>query len=255
MTKHRRLLLSLVLIAFTLTIGATAVYIALNSANQARPAALAAITSDGQVVVSRADGEDWYLFRPTGQTPDTGFIIYPGGFVDPIAYAAVARDIAAQGFFVVLDPMPLNLAVLAAQSATSIMAAFPEIEAWAIGGHSLGGAMAAEYSAGHPQAVDGLALWAAYPAESTDLSASPLQVVSIYGDADGVAQPGEITGAATRLPAGARFVAIPGGNHTQFGEYGQSLQRGDNQAGIGREEQRAIVVAATVNMLRGLTAN
>jgi hypothetical protein len=45
------------------------------------------------------------------------------------------------------------------------------------------------------------------------------------------------------LPADARFVAIEGGNHSQFGSYG--LQAGDNEAAISPEEQWTQAAAAS----------
>lgn len=221
----------------------------LNSRNAAQPEAVAAMESDESVQVSQVEGEDWLVFRPTNQQPATGFIIYPGGFVDPVAYAPVAREIASRGFLVVIDPMPLNLAVLGLEGADDIVAAFPEISSWAIGGHSLGGAMAAEYINRNPGAVDGLALWAAYPAENTDLSGAAIEAVSLYGDADGVASVDDVLDGATRLPAGSAIVLIPGGNHTQFGRYGTGLQRGDNPAAITPDEQQRYVVDNTAELL------
>lgn len=251
MRPARKLLIAL-LIVLLVALGGGIAWAEFNGSNAARPEAIAALESDTRVTVSRPAGEDWYVFTPTAATPTTGLILYPGGFVDPVAYAAVARDIAAGGYLVVIDPMPLNLAVTGVESADAIIAAFPDITAWAIGGHSLGGAMAAEYVKNNPGAIAGLVLWAAYPAENTDLSALPLEVVSIYGDADGVASSEEVTGSAARLPAGAQFVLIPGANHTQFGRYGEGLQRGDNPATIDRDAQQAAVVAATLDLLAAI---
>ena len=44
--------------------------------------------------------------------------------------------------------------------------------------------MAASYLYSNPGVADGLILWASYPAESNDLSASGLEVLSIYGTLD-----------------------------------------------------------------------
>jgi len=248
----RKLLILAGIVLVVVLAGSAAVWTVLNSRNAARPEATAALSADATVAVSRILGQDWYVFTPAATTPDTGFIIYPGGFVEPVAYAPAAREIAAQGYLVVLDPMPLNLAVTAAESADAIVAAFPNIRAWAIGGHSLGGAMAAQYVRTNPGVMVGLALWAAYPAANTDLSATPLEVVVLYGDADGLAAVEEVMGGAPRLTADARFVLISGANHTQFGAYGEGLQRGDTPATISRDEQRAAVVAATVAMLQSI---
>ena len=249
MTAHRRLFIILgsILIITLITVGAA--LIVLNARSKAMPAVQAALQSDNQVIVSLAPGQDWYVFAPTTGRATTGLILYPGGFVDPVAYAPIARAIAERGFLVVIDPMPLGLAVIDASAADAIIAAHPEIEHWAIGGHSLGGAMAAQYSANAPHNIDGLALWAAYPAPNNDLSAQPLKVVSIYGDADGVATLEDIADSVQRLPPDARFILIPGGNHTQFGSYGQGLQRGDNPATIGRDDQQAAIVEGTLELL------
>lgn len=241
------IIVAIVLLA-GLVLGAGAVFY-LNSQNAAQPEAVVAMESDESIQVSQTEGEDWLIFRPTNEAPTTGFIIYPGGFVDPVAYAPVARELASRGFLVVIDPMPLNLAVLGVEGADDIIAAFPEISSWAIGGHSLGGAMAAEYINRNPGAIDGLALWAAYPAGNTDLSGAPIEAVSLYGDADGVASVDDVLDGTTRLPAGSAIVLIPGANHTQFGRYGTGLQRGDNPAGIPPDEQQRYIVDNTAEML------
>ncbi len=132
------------------------------------PEALAALQSDAQVQV---ETEGWLIFRPVDGEPAVGLILYPGGRVDPRAYAPPARAIAAEGYLVVMVPMPLNLAFFGPDRAAEVMAAFPEVERWAVGGHSLGGAMAARFAHRHPSAVQGLVLWASYPAASDDLSA------------------------------------------------------------------------------------
>lgn len=253
--RTRRLLIAGGILLLLVLIGGLATFAALNAPNRARPEAVAALQSQPNVTVSRVPGEDWYVFTPQDTAPETGFILYPGGFVDPVAYAPVAQAIAQEGFLVVIDPMPLNLAVTGVEGADAIIAAFPEITSWGIGGHSLGGAMAAEYVKNNPDAISGLALWAAYPAENTDLSARSLVVVSVYGDADGVASVSDVTGAASRLPPDTRFVAIPGGNHTQFGSYGDGLQRGDAPAGVSREAQQRVIIDTTIQMLNSIQSS
>jgi hypothetical protein len=205
---------------------------------------------------SRADGvvvttQDWLVFRPTAQEPTAGLILYPGGRVDPRAYAPPAREIAGEGYLVVIVPMPLNLAFFAPDRAGEVMEGFPAIARWAVGGHSLGGAMAARYAHRQPSAVDGLVLWAGYPAEGNDLSGRDLLVASIYGTEDGLATEDEVEASRPLLPPNTRWVAIEGGNHAQFGWYGP--QRGDNPPTVGREAQQQEVVAATVQLLEEMT--
>lgn len=208
-----------------------------------QPEALAALEMDALVTVETSP---WLVFRPT-QTAFTGFIFYPGARVDPRAYAPAAHALAAEGYLVVIPSMPLHLAVLGANRADDIIAAFPEIDVWDIGGHSLGGAMAAHYAHDHPDAVEGLVLWAAYPAAQDDLSRSDLAVISIYGTRDGLATGDKIEASRSLLPADTQWVAIEGGNHAQFGWY--SPQAGDNPATISQREQQRQVIAATRDFL------
>ena len=208
------------------------------------PEALAALESDSQVTVTT---EPWLVFQPTQSTPTTGFIIYPGGRVDPRAYAPQAHEIASQGYLVVIVPMPLNLAVFGSGRASSVIQAYPDIEKWVIGGHSLGGSMAALYAYNHSDQVDGLVLWASYPANSNNLSNNTIKTASISASLDGLSTPEKIDASKILLPADTAWVQIIGGNHAQFGWYGD--QPGDNTATVSREEQQAQVVQSTLDLL------
>ncbi len=208
------------------------------------PEALAAMQSDSSVTFEQ---DRWYVYTPVDSTPEVGLIIYPGGRVDPRSYAPLARDIARQGYKTVLVPMPLNLAVFNPGAAADVIAAYPEIERWAIAGHSLGGAMGAKFAYDNPGALQGMALWASYPAANNDLSTADLAVSSIYGTLDSVADPEKIAYSQALLPPDTVWVPIEGGNHAQFGYYGP--QPGDAPATISREEQQAQAVDATVALL------
>lgn len=199
---------------------------------------------------STASDTQWLTFAPGNETPNTGLILYPGGRVDFRAYAPLAQAIASQGYQVLLVRMPLNLAVFNPNAAEAVLKAYPNIEHWAIGGHSLGGAMAAHFVAAHPGQMEGLVLWAAYPAEGDDLSQADIRVLSISATLDGLATPDKILASRSRLPADTVWVTIAGGNHAQFGWYGD--QNGDNPATISREEQQEQIVQATVAFLQTL---
>ncbi len=219
--------------------------------NPIQPEAAAALSGDNQVQVTvNPPAGSWIVFQPEASTPDTGLIFYPGGKVDYRAYAPYARSVAAQGYLVVIAHMPLNLAVFASEAAGKVIRAFPQIKHWAVGGHSLGGSMAAHFAFQHPGQVQGLVLLASYPAGSDNLAASGINVVSIFGTKDGLATGRKIDASKALLPAGTRFVAISGGNHAQFGDYG--LQSGDSPAAISRAEQQAQAVEATVALLKSL---
>jgi pimeloyl-ACP methyl ester carboxylesterase len=211
------------------------------------PEALAAMQSDDQVQV---ESGAWLTFRPTGRQPDTGLIFYPGGRVDYRSYAPLAHEIARQGYTVVIVPMPFNLAVFGAGRASDVIAAHPEIQQWAVGGHSLGGAMAANYVYRHPGEVPGLALLAAYPASNNSLADRNLDVLSIYGTQDGAVD--QLEAAQPLLPPGTDWMAIEGGNHAGFGWYGP--QPGDGTASISREEQQAQTASEITALLSRMGA-
>lgn len=211
------------------------------------PEALAAMQSDADVQVTQSP---WLAFRPQDYPVETGLILYPGARVDYRAYAPLARAIADQGYLVVIVRMPLNLAVLSPDKAQNVIGVFPEVSSWAIGGHSLGGAMAARFAYRYPDLVEGLVLYAAYPAEDNSLAERTVAVATIYGTRDGLATAERILSSGALLPNDTAWVAIVGGNHAQFGWYGP--QSGDNPATISREAQQEQTVEATVELLRSL---
>lgn len=251
--KRRRLWKWLFLFIPLLLVLAFASYIIVgNARNPLMPEANAALQSTATVIVTQ---DDWLVFTPTDVETAVGFIIYPGGLVPPAAYAPLTQKIAAAGYLTIIVPMPLNLAVTHAGAAADVIAAYPNIQQWAIGGHSLGGAMAANFTAAHPEQIAGLVLWASYPATSDDLSAYTGQVVSIYGTNDGLAQVADIDAARSLLPVSTIYAALTGGNHTQFGWYGHGLQSGDNPATISRDEQQQQILENTINLLSSLKNN
>ncbi len=209
--------------------------------------AMQALQSDARVFVNAENG--WVAFFPAeNPNPETGFIFYPDGRVDYRAYAPVLRLIAERGYFVVLVPAPLNLPFFNVNVSARVIAHYPEIQQWAVGGHSLGGVAASSYAANHPD-IKGLVLWASYPANDA-LKPMDTKAISIYGTNDGLTTSEKINESRALLPADAEFVAIEGGNHAQFASYG--LQAGDNKAAISPEEQWTQIANATVEFLEGL---
>lgn len=207
--------------------------------------ALAALESDDVVDVTESDSA--WLFSPTDDEPLLGLVLYPGGRVDPRSYAPLARELAERGYLVAITPMPLNLAVLDPDAAQAVIDEHPDIMTWTIGGHSLGGSMAARFANANRDTIQGLALMAAYPAGSDDMSDAEFESVSIYGDRDGILSADNFTETIPQMPPGTRFVEIEGGNHAQFGNYGP--QPGDLEAAIPSEDQRWETVMAIGEML------
>lgn len=205
-----------------------------------------ALISTEQVSVST---EPYLTFTPATFAPTQGFIIYPGARVPAEAYAVLAQEIAVQGYLVVVPDMPLGLALFGESRADDIRRDHTEIQDWVIGGHSLGGAMAASFSDSNSR-MQGLVLMGAYPGDQVDLSLRAIEVSVLYGDQDKLTTIAEVEASTGSLPPATNYVLIPGGNHSQFGSYGR--QDGDGIATISPAEQREYVVREVVRILRSL---
>lgn len=195
--------------------------------------------------VEREDGQ--LVFHPPAPA-EKGFIYYPGGLVDPEAYAVTAQGIADAGYLVVVPKLPLNLAFTDINRAAEIQAQFPKIRSWSIGGHSLGGAMAAEFAVNNVEQVEGLVLLASYREPSADFADFPIPILSIIGTAD----PGSVEQRAfyEEISEWADLALIEGGNHRQYGSY--AFQADDGVATISEAEQQRQIVEAVIGFLDGL---
>ncbi|MEB3222459.1 MAG: alpha/beta fold hydrolase, partial [Candidatus Sericytochromatia bacterium] len=150
--------------------------------------------------------QDGLEIAPMGATSRPGLVFYPGGNVDPRAYAPLARAWALAGYVVCIPAMPRRLAILAPNRASAVMARHPEVQRWVVGGHSLGGVVASMYAGWHPQRVSGLMLLAAVPGPVVNLSRRALPALSVYGTQDPRVPLLEITTTARRLPPASKLV-------------------------------------------------
>ena len=162
-----------------------------------------------------------------------GFLFYPGGKVEHTAYIPLMEKMASEGVLCVLVEMPFRLAVFDMDATEGIQAQYPGIEEWYIGGHSLGGSMAASYLEKGTEPFDGLILLGSY--STADLSGMDLEVLSIYGSEDQVLNRESYEENKGNLPVGFEEIVIEGGCHAYFGMYG--AQDGDGMPGITNEEQ------------------
>ncbi len=193
-------------------------------------------------LVVRQEGEDieeheHLTVLATPEPTDTALIFYPGAKVDANAYLPLLDQIREGGITCMLVEMPFRLAVFDSDAASTVMAQHPNIRHWYIGGHSLGGAMAAKFASDNKDAVDGLILLGAYrygdyPAEDT---------LIVYGSLNETI--------AEHVTPDECVVVIKGGNHAQFGNYGP--QKGDATATISAAEQQRQTVAAIETFLEG----
>jgi hypothetical protein len=197
----------------------------------ARMVALSALESTDRVTITQ---DKWIVFTPVKET-ETGLIFYPGGLVESTAYAPILHKIAENGVFIVITPMPLNLAILNTGAANAVIDAYPQISTWILAGHSLGGASAAIFAENNPTRIDAIALWDSYPADSADLSDNTISVISIFGTMNYFPNTENLNDKKHLLPADTIFIGIEGANHAQFGDYGP--QKGDVVASMSLAEQ------------------
>lgn len=167
------------------------------------------------------------------EDPKAGLIFYPGGKVQYESYAPLMEAFAERGVLCVLLHMPGNLAVLDVNAADGIQDLYPEVKNWYIGGHSLGGAMAASYVSEHIDEYKALLLLAAY--STVDLSESGLRTVSVYGSEDRVLKMESYEENRDNFPKDSVEFIIEGGCHSGFAYYGE--QDGDGVPTITQDKQ------------------
>lgn len=183
--------------------------------------------------------DDYTIYGDTNSK--TGLIFYPGGKVEAKSYEPILSNLAEKGICVVLIDMPFNLAVFDSNAADGVIDKFNNIQNWYIGGHSLGGAMAASYAANNQDKLEGLILLAAYPTKEINIP-----VLSIYGSEDGVLNKEKYSDSIKNANNLSEIV-IDGGNHAQFGNYGE--QEGDNSAKISNQKQWNKTVNEILNFI------
>lgn len=203
------------------------------------------LQSDSNVTV---ENEKELLFEPTSSKKKIGFIFYQGAKVEAEAYAPMAKELAKQGYTVVIPHLPLKMAIFSPDRADKVIRNHPEIDTWVIGGHSLGGVTASDYALRHDK-ISALVLLASYPGGHTDLSEASVDVLSIWASHDEVADAKAIKAAKSSMPSDAKFLEIEGGNHAGFGDYGE--QKGDGEASISNKEQITQTTVAILELLEG----
>ncbi len=191
-----------------------------------------------------ADYENFTIYGDS--TKGAGFIFYPGGKVEAKAYEPLMYELSNKGICCVLVKMPCNLAVFDMNAADEIMKEISTIDTWFIGGHSLGGAMAASYAAKHSQELSGLVLLGAY---ATEKLPDTFPVLCMYGSEDGVLNRKNYE-AAKEYANTFKEVVIEGGNHAYFGNYGE--QTGDGSAKITADEQWNTTKETIADWMSGL---
>lgn len=201
---------------------------------------LASVREDDRIVVADTGGN--VVMSPASGESTVGLVFIPGAKVQAEAYEAKLSGLVAEdGMTVVITRPWLNLAFFDPRPLSDFTSAAPGVDAWLVGGHSLGGVRACQLA---PDA-DGLVLFGSYCAN--DLSDSGLPVLSISGAEDGLSTPEKIQDARGMLPADAAFVEIAGAAHASFGDYGP--QAGDGTPTIDDADMTAEITASVAELL------
>lgn len=178
-----------------------------------------------------------------GYGNDTALIFYPGAKVEYTSYLPMFSDLASRGVDCYLVEMPFNIAFFGESEADKIIDA-GNYSRYILCGHSLGGVVASSYMA-HSGKGDGLILLAGYPTEKITKP-----TLSIYGSNDGNLNKKSYNEAKHLMSNLTEFV-IDGGNHAQYGYYGN--QSGDNPADITPEDQQNQTVTEILEFINRLS--
>lgn len=241
--KSRKIFITLSSIIIALAIIAAACAIYVEDYYRADEGAIEVFAETENITVSTLE-DGSVVFEPKDAT--VGLIFYPGGKVEHNAYQPLMAALAREGILCVLVKMPFNLAVLDMNAADGIQEQYPEIEDWYIGGHSLGGSMAASYLEKNAEEYEGLVLLGSY--STADLSDTELDVLSIYGSEDRVMNKEKYDENKSNLPADFTEIVIDGGCHAYFGMYG--AQDGDGIPTVSAEEQISITADHIAKMIK-----
>ncbi len=226
-------------------------------ANSVRTQGVDAALLKSNANVAVFDNHDWMEFRPSSQNQSAGLIFVCGSGIAAEAYAPLLRPIAESGYAVCIVRLPLRFAPLESHKQETVDRVFrfmqgnPQVTQWVVAGHSLGAALVCRAVVSKDPRIAGLVLLGTTHPKREDLSGCRLPVTKVYATNDGIAPPDDVLANSRLLPATTTWVAIPGGNHSQFGHYGHQLF--DGAATLSRSDQQQIARSEMLELLRTLS--
>lgn len=229
--SKKRLKIILLTLTTILFISAGGFFIWASDYYKADKIALEIMETDNEITVI-----DNLTILKSSETSDKAFIFYPGAKVEAISYLPMLEKLKQKGITTIIVEMPFNMAIFDSNAADDVFDILPSIKNWYIGGHSMGGAMASNYASKNKNKVEGLILLGAYiygnyPAD---------KALTIYGTFN--------SNLEKNIDYTENIVIIDGGNHAQFGNYGE--QKGDSAATISRDDQQNITVDAIEEFIK-----
>jgi hypothetical protein len=196
--------------------------------------------------VSVVESDDKISFVSKDVKHDLEVIFFQGGLTDPKAYAPLCRGIAEQGFTCHLIKMNFRLPQRDYKKINTLF----DLRSgnYAIGGHSQGAKMAAQFVYENPGIMKALFLMGTSHPRDIDMSSLSIPAIKLYAEHDGLASVIEVMNNKSRLPAGTRLILVEGGNHSQFGYLGKLFT--DDAATITLEEQQRMTLHHVVSFLK-----
>ena len=213
------------------------------------------LASTADLRVTESDG--YVRFEPS-EPLKRGLMLLPGCPADPHAYAPLARTIARERVLSVIVKVPYRCAPWPQTQATLRQRVLGVIDTcfdcvWTLAGHSRGARHALELARALPNGrVASLVLIGSTHPRDENYSSLDIPVVKILASEDGVAPLDAAMANRPLLPPTTRWEVIAGGNHAQFGYYGD-YQLWDRAATISREEQHARAAALLIAAVRDAT--
>jgi hypothetical protein len=175
----------------------------------------------------------------TVEDPKANIIFVPGGLVEPDSYSYLAIEIASNGYNVTIVKVPFNLAIL--QPGSPLSYVDDSLDNYIIG-HSLGGVVAS-IAANQSDDISKVILLGSYPIR--DLTNKDTLMITAEFD---IAMDQEKFDESLQYVNDSNILFnIEGGNHAQFGWYGE--QKGDGEATLTTLEQQNIVVDQIINFI------
>ncbi|QWB95259.1 alpha/beta hydrolase [Mycoplasmatota bacterium] len=174
------------------------------------------------------------------EDPIKNIVFIPGGKVDPSSYAYLAINLAIEGYDVTIVKTLFNLAILTPQYGKRFLN--DNLDNVVIG-HSLGGTVASMFSSKN-ELVDQMVFLASYPIKDV----SDKDVLMMTAEFDGLLDLEEVETSKIYLNEETTYIDINGGNHAQFGWYGE--QKGDKEASITTKVQQDLIINYILEFIR-----